>query len=274
MPKVFSDEAAKQYEQIARTVLGQKPGELGKPFVFPPRGQNHQFLRVTGPGTTAGGKTYYPARLTLKNPSTGAWADRTPAVDIWLEDRNGVDLVTDGTKVYLAKQLLDSFDVSGTVHALFVTDGPGECPNSTGSFPLIDETNSGPTTKLLATDPTLGTRNLQLKDLGKAAQKAAGVFAITYSATPTWDLHNGLRQRLTMLGNPTISIAGDWDGAMALLETVQDGTGGRVPTFGFTTITWKGQIAPRPTLTPNARDLYVFERIGSGNYRGDASLNR
>lgn len=272
MARVPTDGFARQLQQVVRKVLGQKPGDLGTPFDFAPTGQNLQFIRVTGVGTTVSGRTYYPGVPQRKNPTSGVVADVSPSVTVWLEDINGHDIVTDGTARYLAKQVNSGTNVSGTTRALFETVAQ-ECSTAAADFPTIDETQTQPTTKLLASDPALGTRNLQLQDAAKAIQKAQGVFTITYSATPTLNLHNGLRQRLTMAGNPTISISNDWDTAAFLLETVQDGTGGRVPTF-WSGITWQGQIQPRPTLTANARDLYHFERIASGNYRGVAMLNR
>jgi hypothetical protein len=71
-------------------------------------------------------------------------------------------------------------------------------------------------------------------------------YAVSYSATPTFNVQNGTYQTIALTGNVTSSTisAGSYtlpDGTILVLNIVQDGTGGR--TFAFpTTLTNYAQI--------------------------------
>lgn len=78
-------------------------------------------FRVTGAGVlSAGGRTYYPARLQVFTDEDGI-ADYTTDNAIWLIHPGAAALTTDGTGFYFAICILDQLTIGGATRPVFLT---------------------------------------------------------------------------------------------------------------------------------------------------------
>lgn len=99
-----------------------------------------------------------------------------------------------------------------------------------------------------------------------------GTFAATDGATITFNLDNGLRQKVTLGGNRTLALSNDQDGQAFTLILKQDGTGSRTVTW-WSGIKWAGGSAPTLTTAAGKYDIVSFVRIASGEYLGMIAQN-
>lgn len=83
----------------------------------------------------------------------------------------------------------------------------------------------------------------------------------TYASSFTVSHEQGDNHKVTLTGDPTITISIANDGHIMRLATIQDGTGGH--TITWSGVTWSGGSAPSQTSTAGRADLYEFQKIGS-----------
>jgi hypothetical protein len=83
--------------------------------------------------------------------------------------------------------------------------------------------------------------------------------SIVFSATPTFNLQNGLVQEMPLTGNTVPAISNEWDGGTYIITFAVDATGGYsiAPDSSFGTIT-DNSIAPITSATANAVYIYTI----------------
>ena len=84
------------------------------------------------------------------------------------------------------------------------------------------------------------------------------------AATVTFDIAASNMWTVTIAGNRTLAITGDANGDQFTLVVKQDGTGGRVPSFSFSTITYFDTVSPNTGA--NKTTYYSFLRVSTGVY--------
>lgn len=90
-------------------------------------------------------------------------------------------------------------------------------------------------------------------------------YQYTYGATITFDGANGPRQYVTMTGSPAIAAPTNFaPGQAFVFRLIQDGSGGRVPSFN-SAFKWAGGVAPTPSSAINAVDEIVGVVDHGGN---------
>lgn len=95
---------------------------------------------------------------------------------------------------------------------------------------------------------------------------------LTDGATVSWDTNSGGSAKVTLGGNRTLSNpTNTQNGAIYVLEVIQDGTGSRTLSYG-TNFVWPAGTAPTLTTTLNKRDLLTFYCSNSKLY-GISTLN-
>lgn len=152
----------------------------------------------------------------------------------------------------------------GTPSSITLTNGTG-LPLSSGVTGVLPSANGG-----------AGTVNGILKANGSGTTSAAvagtdyvapstvgsstssGNVTVTYTASQRHYI-------LTLGGNHQISLTSlsANDSQRVILEVVQDGSGGRVPTWGGSNIKWPGGVAPVLSTAIGARDILEFTWNGS-----------
>jgi hypothetical protein len=85
---------------------------------------------------------------------------------------------------------------------------------------------------------------------------------VTYAATITIDCASGQCQRVVMTGSPTFAAPSNASGKRLRLVLVQDGTGGRVPTFNSA---WKVPAAFEIDTTADTQTVIDYHFDNSGN---------
>lgn len=262
----FGESETKRIADAVRKIERLPVQRPGPPV--PNTGQNTQFLRVTGAGTSFGGLNFFPAKRQEFDRDTAAKSDAADGATLWLINVVGSDLVTDGTGYYKAKQLRDAFDVSGTIRPLFITATDDECTSDIDSFPTMDEQDATANTGFLVTDPTAGTRRILAEDLRKVGYKGEGVTTVTDlgTGTITFSLANSTRQKVVMTGNRTLALSNEYANAEFRLQLIQDGTGNRSPTW-FSGIIPAFGVMPPVNPLPDSVTEFGFERLGAGSYR-------
>lgn len=95
------------------------------------------------------------------------------------------------------------------------------------------------------------------------------ITAATDGATVTFDLAVSDKQKVTLGGNRTLAVSNAQIGQTFSLILIQDGTGGRAPTW-FSGITWMTAGGAVPALSSAAGKINVFTFlcVGSGAYYG------
>lgn len=96
-----------------------------------------------------------------------------------------------------------------------------------------------------------------------------GVATVSYSATPTFDLNNGLTQVITLTGNVTSStIINGQAGQHVTFVIIQDGTGGR-------TFAWPSNVYGAMVVNPNINGMSIQKLVtyDGTNFYGESLGN-
>lgn len=116
---------------------------------------------------------------------------------------------------------------------------------------------------LLGFGGTPSTTNKYLLQAPTAQTYTPGV-----AGTATLDLSLGGYHFITMpAGNITVALSNDTNNQIFQVAVTQDAVGSRTVTW-FATIKWIGGVTPTLTTTASKRDVFVFQRTGSGTYDG------
>jgi hypothetical protein len=148
----------------------------------------------------------------------------------------------------------------------------GECDTQAPDFTTIDETQLDPADRLLVSQMDDGTgnrqmRNLEVADLRKAALLGDAIVTDSYASTITFNLNLGLRREVTLAGNPTLALAGVFDGVTFTTRFIQNGTGGYSIGAWWGGIRWQWGVEPPLNPLANAVTELAFEQTSPGVYR-------
>lgn len=179
---------------------------------------------ITTSGTLTGTLATQVMNTGLMGPTSGANAAPTfrtlVAADVpnlaWSKITSGTPTTIAGYGITDAVTLpITESNVTGLVSDL-ASKAPLASPTFTG-IPAAPTASAGTNTTQVATTAYVDAYNVP--------------GTTTYSSTPTVNWAGKNVMRLTMTGNPTISMTGAVDGQKLLLELIQDGTGSRIPLF-------------------------------------------
>lgn len=128
-----------------------------------------------------------------------------------------------------------------------------------GTEDIINDLSTGGIDKALSAEQgktlNTGKANLQSPVFLNAAETLQ---TLTDGATINWNCNLGGNAVVTLGGNRTIANPTNTvNGAVYVLELIQDGTGSRTITWGANFI-WSGATAPTLTTTANKRDFITF----------------
>jgi hypothetical protein len=99
------------------------------------------------------------------------------------------------------------------------------------------------------------------------AQVQRGITADVDGGTITFDASLNDKHAVTLGGNRTLAITGDYVGQVVTFLLKQDGTGSRSVTW-FSGILWPAGTAPTLTTTANKTDVFSVIKLGTGSYLG------
>jgi hypothetical protein len=85
---------------------------------------------------------------------------------------------------------------------------------------------------------------------------------LEFAAELDWDVSLGAAAFVTLTGDALLNNPTNvTNGLVYIFKTIQDGTGGRVLTFGSAFV-WPGGVQPTPSSDPDAVDVYTFFATG------------
>ena len=228
-------------------------------------------------------QTRFLIKLTAKEPSSTGYPNRY-AWEIVLHDEKG-NLITPIDEAPKSEATgfpaVEVFDrdagtlpiyveawQSGGEYLLFDIGCCGQdCQTSVEDFNLRTPSTVLNTDRLLGSDPVNHTVISWLaSQMHQDIQAANGFHTNTDGATVTFDLGTSIKHATTAGGNRTYALTGEYPNATFVIRTIQDGTGGRNPTF-WSGIRWQYGVQPPLNTLPNAVTDLTFERLSSGNYR-------
>lgn len=107
---------------------------------------------------------------------------------------------------------------------------------------------------------------------GTTTNSAETQQTLTDAATVNWDCALGGYAKVTLGGSRTMAAPTNTrNGAVYILEVIQDGTGSRTLTWNAAFV-WSGGTAPTLTTTAGKRDFFTFI-CSNGNLYGIGTTN-
>lgn len=90
---------------------------------------------------------------------------------------------------------------------------------------------------------------------------------VTFGSPTNFDLSLGNKQRVTLTGNPNLTISNVQGAQSFTIRLTQDGMGSRSVTW-FSGISWAGGVVPTLIDTADKADMFQFVRTGTDTYDG------
>lgn len=132
---------------------------------------------------------------------------------------------------------------------------------------IVAGSGTGTMALVTSTGHATGDRLTRQSD-GSVDWQGPSLVTASDGATVTFDLASGPLQQVTLEGNRTLALSNvPATGALFTLTLIQDGTGSRTVTW-FSGISWAEGSAPTLTTTASKADQFIFQKTGSGAYRG------
>jgi hypothetical protein len=163
-----------------------------------------------------------------------------------------------------------------TTGTLATLAGSETLTNKTLTTPIIASvSNSGTVTLPTGTDTLVGRATTDTLTNKTTTNIPETQQTLSDGATINWDMSLGGDAKVVIaatgrtMANPTNTK----NGAVYILEVVQDGTGSRTITTWGSNFVWPAGTAPTLTTTASKRDIFTFRCANSGKLYGVSSLN-
>lgn len=99
----------------------------------------------------------------------------------------------------------------------------------------------------------------------KGYTKFTDIVTATDSATVTFDLSQGIMQKVTLGGNRTLALSNEKTGMVFYVLLIQDGTGSRTVTW-WSNVKHPGGTAPTLSTDAGAIDIFACIKTGASEY--------